>query len=883
MAMEVSSVNVGSTSTNGSGHNEAPDEICTNHITKEDDQAASSEYELPPTPPPKDTPKPIAEGNGDSASYFNPKGLSRTSSIYSLSRLSFSSQLSQLVALKIPDVSSLSFSISSIPTAPAAAEALSGSAGQIQKWIQKASEVLAGLDADDDVEWAAAGGREGVGEIDGVLARFESLISVYVAAIEKLQERPDISDLRAEKLMAVAEQMETTLKNWASVRKLLKGVKRQVELAMEWEEMWGVVLGDIGFEIESLCRMVFEMEEKRHTALAADVNTESGAGLDIQELETIVEETPMGGRSTSTDRFSLASAFTASSPLQSPGMGHAQDDSSLLALFARMQPLRASLDFLPMTLSSFHSRAESVLPTACEELESRRNGLEVGWTKLERDAESLRRELAEDQWVLVFRNAGRQAQEMCESVERSLNKLQEAIDTGAQHSNPPVLAKKVESYEAKKLHYGSAIQRVVSIIDKALQDRLTVNGEVLRLRSDMRAKWTTLEANMKEMDLALEDLNLSKSHQLRDSISSMVSNDRSALGSVDETPASSPASSVAMGPSRGMKRQPSTPGLNAASRRSSIMSSATSRSSNQKRYSSLPIGSTSTNQLPQMASSPRSTASNVYTTQYGTPPFPSPPTSYCSATPTRGTYTQRTSMSLSDGKPRWNSSPRVDYIEFKPLSLTTPSTYRKSSLPQQRSPLSASAHSSIPLPSPLARESFSSPTSRSASLSRPPTTPSTISTSTVRTRRGTSPSPAHPSLGKPRVLRSKASTQFSDNTKVLRSKASTQFSDNTKVLRSKASTQFSANKSSTSQRPPAAPESSPAPTNSDAIAEESPSSRPKPARPASALANGRRSSMLPLRKPRAASGLDSTTNDAKASGRESAMGNRNGGDDKRWR
>ncbi|KAI4133051.1 MAG: hypothetical protein LQ347_002323 [Umbilicaria vellea] len=823
MAAEGSSFGAESIVTYSHELNEMPQEMFANHTCQDDDAPASSGGDEPPIPPPKDTPKPIAE-DGDNGSYFNPMGLSRTSSTVSSEPASFTTRLSQLIALKLPDAFSLSSSISSITTAPEAAEALSGLAEQIQKWISKASEVLARLDADDDVEWAAAGGREGVEEIDSALRTFENLISVYVAAIERLQERLDISDLPAEKLTAVADQMEVTLKNWESISKLLKGVKRQVELAMEWEELWGVVLGDIGYEIESLCRMVFEMEEKRHYALAVDTS-ENGSGLDIHELETIVEETPTGGRSEPTNRFSLPPAFTASSPMQSSGMGHAQDDSSLLALFARMQPLRASLDFLPMTLSSFHQRAELVLPSACEELENRREGLETGWKKLECDAESLRQELADDRWVLIFRNAGRQAKKMCESIERSLSKLQESIDTGAQHYNLPAVAMKVENYEAKKLHYGSAIQRVVSIINRALQDRLTVHGDVLRLRSDTQARWKSLEAEMKDMDLALEDLNLSKSQQLRDSVSSMVSNDQSTFGSLDQTPASSPTSSVAVGPSRGIKRQPSTPGLNAASRRSSAMSSVTSRPSNEKRYSSLPIGSTGSSQIPQTASTPRSMALNVSTSQYGTPPFPSPTTSYYSATPTRGGQTQRTGMSLSDGKPRWNSSPRVDYFEFKPLSHTTPSTYRRSSLPQ-RSPLSSSVHSSIPLPSPLSRESFSSPASRSASQHRRPATPSATTTMALRTRRGTSPAPAQPSLG------------------------------NTRVLRSKASTQFSANKVSTSQRPPAPPGSSPAPTAPDAMTEESPSSQPKSTRPATALANGRQSSMLPLRHPRARSGLD---------------------------
>ncbi|MCJ1304131.1 hypothetical protein MMC08_006943 [Hypocenomyce scalaris] len=840
MAAEVTKVNVGSLPTNGNGLNQVREKNFMNHAVKEGDQSTSSEDDEPPPPPPKDSPNPKNERNGEGESYFNPLGLSRTNSIYSLSRVSFSNLLSQLVSLKLPEASSLSSSISSIPTAPTAAEALSGAAEQIQKWIQKASEVLAGLDAEDDVEWAAAGGREGVGEVDSAIGRFEGLIRVYVAAIEKLQERQDISDVPADKLKAVVDQMETTLRDWDNVRKLLKGVKEQVELAMEWEELWAVVLGDIGLEMESLCRLVFEMEEKRHKTLAADAGSDGGVGLDIQELETIVEETPMGGRSIGNHRFSLPPAFPASSPLQSPGMSHAQDDSRLLALFARMQPLRASLDFLPMTLSSFHSRAELILPTACEELESRRKGLEKQWKKLESDAESLRRELGEDRWVLVFRNAGRQAQKMCESVERSLSKLQEAIDAGAQHSNRPVLTKKMESYEAKKLHYGSAIQRVVAIIKKGVEDRLTVNGEVLRLHSDMQARWTTLEAEMKDMDLALEDLNMNKNQQLRDSISSMVSNDRSAIASADETPGSSPASSVVISSSGGMNGHPSTPGINGASRRSSMMSSATSRPSNAKRFSSLPVSSTGTNQPPRKASTLRSSTANASSIPRGMSPFPSP-TSYSSATPTPGSRSQRVSMSLSDGKPRWNSSPHVNYIDFKPLCLTTPSTQRRT-LSTHRSPLSASAHSAIPLPSPLGPDSSSSSAARSGSLTRPRISSRIPSSLAVRDRRGSSPSPAP---------LPPASID---------------------VPRSRYSTQPSATKSLDSRRPSVVTSSTPARDDQEAIAEESPSSTPKPQRPTTAMASGRRSSMLPLPKVRAASGRDGALATT-AQRRESAMGN----------
>lgn len=473
--------------------------------------------EIPPPPLPKDTPSggtTPAELPGESPSYFNPFGLQRTGSIYTLSRVSFANQLAQLTSLQLPDADSLSTKVTAIPNSKAASRALMGAAEQIRSWISKASEVISGLDGEDDVEWAAAGGREGLAEVDNAITRFEELINVYVSAIESLQGRPDIASVPADELKKVVLQVETIIAEWEKIKKTLKAIKNSVEIAMEWEELWNTVLGDIGNEMDILSRLVFEMEEKRHKSLMSETG---GDGLDINELETIVEETPPSKmRLHANNRFSVPASFPLSPSSPNPST-MVQDDSSLLALFARMQPLRASLDFLPMRLSTFHYRAEKIFPSACDELETRRGGLESSWKKLEKDAESLRRELGEDRWVLVFRGAGRQAQKMYESVERSVNKLKEAIEAGTPLENPASMSKKIESYDAKKVHYGPAIERVLSIIERGVKDRLTVNGEILRLHSEMQKKWEVLKGEMAELDQTIDEIQADKKNQqLRD-------------------------------------------------------------------------------------------------------------------------------------------------------------------------------------------------------------------------------------------------------------------------------------------------------------------------------------------------------------------------------
>jgi len=659
---------------------------------------SNSNSNNPPVPP-KDSPS--VSSNVDS--YFNSRSISRTESIFSFSRATFSSQLSSLTSMNLPSSESLSASISAIPTAIKAVRALANAADQIQMWAGKAIKILGNLDADDDVEWAAAAGREGLDETDKAVRKFETLVEVYVQAIDELQMRTDVGDVEAQDLQAVVDQMESTLADWDKVRKSLKGVHDQVELAMEWEELWGTVLGDVGQEMDSLGQLVFEMEEKRHMSMHEDAHSDHGEGIDLNELESMLHEAPRGARNAANNRFSLPSGF-ASSPLESPAFEETQKDSNLVALFARMQPLRASLDFLPMRLSMFKARAQRIFPTACNELEEKRMRLEKGWKKLEKEAEDLRRELGEDRWILVFRNAGRQAQKMCESVERSIMKLQEALDAGMQHNNPPALAKKVESFEAKRMHYGPAIDRVLAIIQKGVRDRLTVNGEILRLHADMTARVQAMHQSMNIMETTLEEANANHNSQLRDSISSIISMDRSMAGSFVDTPGSSPASSVVVS---GGKRDTTPANANRQHRSTSSSRPATGQnrysSTAQSRRPATPLSSHSTTTLPARAASPSPGQSSVYRQGVYKPPtapLPRP-------APTPITHKPRWS---SSGKP---SDPKPGY-GIRSASGITPSPLGRHHQPSR----SGSSFSSLPAPSPLSRETTSSPNIQTTTSAR---------------------------------------------------------------------------------------------------------------------------------------------------------------------
>lgn len=755
----------------------------------------------PPTPPPKDAlpteeVSVLDDNDGiDVAAYFHRRQFSRANSIYTLSRASFTNQIQQLTSITLPPASTLSSSISKIPTSTAAGRALHEAASQIKLWMAKASEVLNGLDAEDDVEWAAAAGREGLEEVDTAIGKFEGLVSVYITAIEDLQSRPDITSLPRNDLTRLVVQMEEVVGGWTRIKNTLNGIKTQVEIAMEWEELWNVVLGEIGHEIENLTRLVFEMEERRHRAITDSV-AESAEKFDIAELETIVEENPRQQARIQNNRFSLPAPASILSPI-SPIPQIEQENSRLLALFAKLQPLRASLDFLPMRLSSFHLRASKMFPSACDELMRRKDVLERQEKKLEADADALREELGEDKWVHSFRQAGSKAIAMYDSLMKSIQRLRQAIDT----SDEEKLGSRISTYKDKREIFPPSMRRVCELIDIEMRNRSTVNGEILRIQQDVKQKMLDLEQEIKDMNLILDEF--TSTRKLRDSVSTVLSSrtEASLAGSALDTPNSSPASSVILMGRKSGEYSAITP-AGKKSRQPSTSSSRSSLPSN-RRYSNLPTATSASN-VPRKAL----TTSRLETL--------STPSRAMSTTPINTVRSVTPGSDKSVNKPRWNGSTNMrDTVvghNFKPLSSTTPSPYRKETPP--RSLRSVSSHSSIPVRSPLSHHATLSP----APQVRPAST-----------------TPAQ----QPLLRRPLASTLQSPSTPA-RSKGALRTTPN-------STPQFSAGTPTSSRRVQIVEEEGDSTAN-----EDSPIAR-RQSRPTSAM-NNRRTSLLPTPKQRTVSG-----------------------------
>jgi len=589
---------------------------------------------------------------------------SRVTSIASmstLSRNSFSSQVARLTTVRLPHPAILERSTTTTTSVIVAFKALEDAAGDLQNWVSNASQVLQGLDAEDDIGWAAAAGREGLGQIDDAMKNFEDLMQAYITSVESLQSRQDSALVAKTEMIRLLDRIEEVTSNWEEQKKQLHSVKLQVELSLEWEELQSGVINDISTELEQLTEVVYEMEEWRH-------------------------QNDYGFYSTTEDAYTAQSQDTTpSSPTSPSPFGHGPTprtsaNTSLISLVARMQPLRASLDFLPMRLSTFLQRAQTTFPTACKELEARKVSLESRWDQLETDARALKKELGEDRWIVVFRNAAQQAVRMMDSVQRSISQVEEALKVRTSVSQAAMIHRKIESCQAKTKNYCPAVERVLDILVKGAKERASINGEVIRLQIDAKQRWEHLGTAIRKLDTRLARYEAERRNNIRESLSEIDTEHHSHDQSIDRlTPASSPASSVyLLSPIRTRPEllHPSSPTARPNLR--SRMSSLNVRSSFSRTFSREPLTPAHTPRTSLLPVRPKEESSLLsaslnrrldrpITPSYNNASMVTPPRSSQLMTPASST--------TRPIRPRWNSSTKVDHAK-KDVSATPVATNR---------------------------------------------------------------------------------------------------------------------------------------------------------------------------------------------------------------
>ncbi|BFZ64993.1 hypothetical protein YB2330_006156 [Saitoella coloradoensis] len=445
---------------------------------------------MPPSPPisESDPAKPLAQPSMSSSG----KGMTRSETLATFARAPFATQLQRLTTHALPSSDELTLRISSRSTADALRE-ISSIATDAEKWIRNTTLVLEGLDAEDDVEWAGQG-KDGFVGVEAQVGRFNMLLSTYLSVSLTVLERPDVrpspgfgeapsSSSHENPAGPLLDRLDALSQSFQDLLVIHGRIKQQVDIALEWTEV-SQTLSEIDSELTKCDTLIFELEEARHVPPPSP-------SLDVNSLEALVAVSEGRRRIGSEGRSRHArTASLATLPTQT--------STPLTRLEGLMAPLRASLSFLTPRLASFTTRATNIFPSAVKSLQDRKYGVEKRWGKLEGTVERVREELGEDQWVVVFRAAGGQCSDMVSSIARTLGRLQSC--EGSRNWDRDTLL----SWQGKREGYVPAIPRVLAVIEKGVRDRLTVNGEVLRLYEQLKQEWEKLEEEVREMDRILE-------------------------------------------------------------------------------------------------------------------------------------------------------------------------------------------------------------------------------------------------------------------------------------------------------------------------------------------------------------------------------------------
>jgi hypothetical protein len=201
----------------------------------------------------------------------------------------------------------------------------------------------------------------------------------------------------------------------------------------------------------------------------------------------------------------------------------------------------------------------------------------------------------------------------------------------------------------------------------------------------MSNKVDALKASIKVMDSSLEDVQHLRTQHMRDSISSILTMDSPATGSVVDTPGSSPASSIVMTPVN-------KPGaLGSSSRRGSSVGS----------NARAPLSGRRVSGLPQPSSTLTGRKSSIPRTSL-TAPSPKP-NGLTTPTPATRKSSRPALSPAMINRPRWNGSVNTHDLEVGHMHKNLSPSLRNSSLP------SRITRPSSTVPSPTRRDMSASP------------------------------------------------------------------------------------------------------------------------------------------------------------------------------
>lgn len=440
------------------------------------------------------------------------------------SRESFSQQLNKLSLVSLPSLKNLNIiaaegtNVTDNESEPLqeTLTVVDSTVARILRYFKTALSVLVGLDSQDDVEWMYEG-RQAVLQIGASVLRAADVMADLMTILEATKSK-NTDTASTQDYLPIVEKIEQSIGEWHEILGLIRNLRVQVDIATEWKDIHDQVLGDVQQEIDQCFDSIFEIEEQRHFP--------AKSRIDIDALNSIMDESPFLGYSKLPNLSDLERSV----------------NHKFIELSTRSKPLRASLDFIPIRLDQYISKASQVFPSSIAALKQKYKELESKWTLLQQDIATLEKELGEDRWSVIFRKTGAQASEMLDTFEENLDRLETEKQKHKLHGYA-FDHQRIDRYLARNSYLGPAITRILSLFDRALDDRLTVNGEMYSVQSNLHKRWEELSTRGKQLDLTLSpDLAnspLSRFDDSADLLSSNRSSNGSSIGSL-----SSPLSSI---------------------------------------------------------------------------------------------------------------------------------------------------------------------------------------------------------------------------------------------------------------------------------------------------------------------------------------------------
>ncbi|KAF8518006.1 hypothetical protein BU17DRAFT_91435 [Hysterangium stoloniferum] len=206
-------------------------------------------------------------------------------------------------------------------------------------------------------------------------------------------------------------------------------------------------------------------------------------------------------------------------------------DQALINLDERLEAVSRSVDAIEKSLAPLLRSVKTPTQNHSENVGEadkvilrKHAALIQDWEAIQTEAEVLREELKEDKWLTVFRSVSEQADGMMKSLEKAVTQCQDFIwqvNKRRQFDHPQtptanylptdVAPINLEAYtnirnafESKKKYYMPSVTKILSVVDKGVRDRVTKNGECLRLHAEMRGRWHNLRERISRMDTEME-------------------------------------------------------------------------------------------------------------------------------------------------------------------------------------------------------------------------------------------------------------------------------------------------------------------------------------------------------------------------------------------